>query len=108
MLAADDEPAAAAVTAAELLLGVELARGRRRASRRRFVEGLLDLLAVEPYDLAVARVHAELLAHVRRQGTPRGAHDLIVAATAAARGCPVVTLDRRGFADLPGVRVVVP
>jgi tRNA(fMet)-specific endonuclease VapC len=108
VVAPDDEPAIAAVTAAELLVGAELAAGRQRAARRRFVEGLLERVAVEPYDLAVARVHAELLAHVRRTGAPRGAHDLIVAATARARGCVVVTLDRRGFDVLPGVRVVAP
>ena len=35
----------------------------------------------------------------------RGAHDLIIAATARATGRTIVTLDRRGFADLPRVRV---
>jgi tRNA(fMet)-specific endonuclease VapC len=50
-------------------------------------------------------VHATLLAHVRRSGRPRGAHDLIIAATAAARDRLVVSTDTTAFADLPGVRV---
>jgi tRNA(fMet)-specific endonuclease VapC len=42
---------------------------------------------------------------VRRAGRPRGAHDLIIAATAVATGRIVVTADGDGFADLPGVSV---
>src|SRR5439155_27154002 len=42
------------------------------------------------YDLEVAAAHAELLAEVRRQGRPRGAHDLVIAATARASGRTVV------------------
>jgi predicted nucleic acid-binding protein len=55
------------------------------------------------YDLEVARAHTSLLAHVRRSDKPRGADDLIIAATAAATGRSVVTLDVHGFEDLPGV-----
>jgi tRNA(fMet)-specific endonuclease VapC len=46
-----------------------------------------------------------LLAHVGRTGRARGAHDLIIAATAAARDRFVVSTDSAGFADLPGVSV---
>ena len=101
----DDDVAIAAVTAAELLVGVELANRRRRAARRSFVEAVLSSVTIEPYDLAVARHHAVLLAHVRRAGRPRGAHDLLIAATATARSRFVVTHDAGGFADLPGVEV---
>src|SRR5680860_1313735 len=52
-----------------------------------------------------ARAHATLLAHTRRQGQQRGAHDLLIAATAHATDRTVVTADRGGFIDLPGVRV---
>jgi tRNA(fMet)-specific endonuclease VapC len=64
------------------------------------------VISVENYDLDVAEAHAELLVAARRMGTPRGGHDLIIAATARARDRSVVTLDRRGFADLPGVDVL--
>jgi predicted nucleic acid-binding protein len=53
------------------------------------------------YDDDVAEVHADLLAHVRRSGLPRGAHDLIIAASGRA----VVTADRLAFERLPGVQV---
>lgn len=98
-----DDVAVAAITVAELRVGVQLAKGRRREKRRRFVEAILDAVSVEPYDLDVAAAHADLLAHVRREGTPRGAHDLIIAATARAQERQVVSSDRSGFDGLPGV-----
>lgn len=97
--------AIAAITLAELELGAELARGRARDRRRGFADWVRDELDVVPYDAATAQHHAALLAHCRRAGTMRGAHDLIIAATARATGRTIVTLDRRGFEDLPRVRV---
>lgn len=101
----DDDAAIAAVTVAELLVGVELATARRRAGRESLVRELLEGLTIEDYTAETARSHASLLVATRRQGRPRGAHDLIIAATALTTGRAVVTTDTRGFADLPGVEV---
>lgn len=107
LLAEDDDVSIAAVTVAELQLGVELADGARRLRRQEFVDGVRALVPVEDYTTEVATVHARLLAHVRRQGKPRGAHDLIIAATAAATARAVLTTDgRAAFGDLPGVHCV--
>jgi tRNA(fMet)-specific endonuclease VapC len=100
-----DDVAIAAVTVAELKVGVQLAKGRRREKRARFVAAVLGSVTVEPYDLEVAEAHATLLAHVRRAGSPRGAHDLIIAATARARDRQVVSSDQAGFSRLPGVSI---
>ncbi|WP_332888300.1 PIN domain-containing protein [Streptomyces carminius] len=103
-----DDVAIAAVTVAELQLGVELADSARHERRQEFVEGVLALLPVEEYTADTARVHARLPAHVRRAGKPRGAHDLLVAATGAATARAVVTTDgAAAFGDLPGVRVLL-
>jgi tRNA(fMet)-specific endonuclease VapC len=56
----------------------------------------------------VARSHARLLAHARRSGQVRGAHDLVIAATALARERTILTADRSGFSGLPGVAVRAP
>lgn len=101
----DDDLGMAAVTLAELLLGVELGRGRERARRRAFVADVREAVAVIPYDERTAEHHAALLAHARRTGSPRGGHDAIIAATARATGRRLVTCDRRGFEGLPGVRL---
>jgi tRNA(fMet)-specific endonuclease VapC len=101
----EDDVAVAAITVAELLVGVELADAAHRSRRRALVDSVVATIPVEDYDLDVARSHAQLLAHVQRSGRRRGAHDLVMAATALARDRIVVTADRGGFADLPGVAV---
>ena len=104
----DDTVAIAAVTVAELLVGVHLARTHRRAQRQAFVEAVIETIPVVAYDTEVAAEHAMLLAETRRGARPRGAHDLIIAATARAANRTVVTADATGFADLSGVNVVTP
>lgn len=72
VLADDDDPVVAAITAAELLQGVELADDGNRLARQSFVDSVLATVPVEEYTVDVARFHARLLAHVRRTGRPRG------------------------------------
>jgi tRNA(fMet)-specific endonuclease VapC len=103
MIEDEDDVAIAAVTLAELLVGVELATGKRRRRRQEYVNGLMDLVLVESYDAEVSRSHAKLLTWVRHSERPRGAHDLIIAATALARSRDLITADTTGFSDLPGV-----
>jgi tRNA(fMet)-specific endonuclease VapC len=103
----DDDVAMAAVTVAELLVGVELADRAHQPARRRYVDALVDTIPIERYDLEVARTHAALLAHTYAEGRPRGSHDLLIAATARKSGRTVVTADLEGFADLPQVQVRV-
>ncbi len=96
----------AAITASELLHGVHRADGAaRRARRQAFVEALLDLLPVLPFDLTAARVHAGLWADLRGRGEMIGAHDLLIAATALARDLTVLTRNRREFERVEGLRV---
>jgi tRNA(fMet)-specific endonuclease VapC len=106
VLADDDDVAIAAITVAELLVGVRLASGRRKTERAAFAEDVVSTLPIVAYDLAVAQDHSELLAVVRQTGRPRGAaHDLIIAATARSSSRVVVTADAAAFEGLPGVTV---
>lgn len=108
VIAEDDDLVIAAITVAELRTGIELATERHRAARALFLVKVLETLPVEPYDLAAAEVHGRLLAHVHRTGTKRGAHDLMIAATAVATKRIVLTTDRSAsFQDLPGVDCIV-
>jgi tRNA(fMet)-specific endonuclease VapC len=64
-------------------------------------------MPVEQYGHGTARAHARLLAHVKRAGRPRGAHDLIIAATAVATGRSVLTPDSAAnWTELPEVAAV--
>ena len=107
VIADDADIALAAITVSELLVGVELATPRHREQRRRFVDALTSTFTVLPFDQTVAEHHAHLVADARRSGRPRGAHDLLVAATARATGRRLVTSDARGFESLPGVVTVL-
>ena len=103
-----DDVAIAAITVAELLVGVEMADAARRPARQAFVDEVLALIPVEEYTTDVARVHARLIAHVRRESKTRGAYDLLIPATAAATARTVITMDASAaFDDLPGVRALV-
>jgi tRNA(fMet)-specific endonuclease VapC len=105
LIADEDDVAVAAITIAELRVGVELATRANRPGREQFVDTVIAAIPVIDYDLNVADVHATLLAAVRRQGRPRGAHDLIIAATARATARVVLTADTAAFNDLPDVAV---
>ncbi len=97
--------AIAAVTVAELLVGVELSDGDHRAARQRFVDDVSTTIPIVSYDTTIAVSHAKLLVATRRLGRPRGAHDLIIAATAHATQREVVSADPSAFEDLPGVTI---
>ena len=104
----DDDLVMAAITVAELRTGIEMASTRHRAARAEFLLKVLEALPVEPYDVATAEVHGRLLAHVHRRGRARGAHDLIIAATAIATKRTLLTTNRNAnFHDLPGVDCIV-
>lgn len=101
----DDELAIAAITVAEYQTGIELAEtAERAAARSRALAAMVNALEVLEYTEATAAHHARLIAHVRRSGRSRGAHDLIIAAHAAQTGRVLLSRDAHArFADLPGV-----
>jgi predicted nucleic acid-binding protein len=105
-LSADDDVAIGAITLAELRHGALGADRARRGERESFIVDVMASIDILPYTSATAGEHAVLLAHVRRAGRPRGAHDLIIAAHARESGRRVVSSDVKArFGDLPGVIV---
>lgn len=81
--------AISAITASELLHGVHgvyrANTAQRRHRRQVRVEAVLASLTIAPFDLGVARVHARIWADLMASGTPIGAHDFIIGATARPR-----------------------
>ena len=102
------DAAIAAMTAAELLQGVERADEARKPRRLVFVEHVIATLAVLPFDMATARVYAAIVARLDADGTPIGIPDAMIAATALAAHRSVVTLNHRHFERVAGLRVTVP
>ena len=100
--------AMAAITAAELLHGVHRLRASKRKTRAEaVVETLLSSIPVIPFDLVCARAHARLGAELARRGITVGTHDLMIGATALARGLSVITSDQRSFPRIPGLEIEI-
>jgi tRNA(fMet)-specific endonuclease VapC len=95
-----------AVTAAELLHGVERLSGVSRVRAEAFVESVVALLPTIAFDLDIARTHAVLAADLRSRGVAVGAHDLIIAATAVSLDYGVATRDLRSYPKITGVPIV--
>ncbi len=103
-----DDAAIAAITAMELLVGVERADTAHRQARAVRVEAILSSLPVEPYNTGIARVHERLAVAAMAKGRPGSANDMMIAATAAATSRILLTTNASaGFDQLTGVRTEV-
>ena len=102
------DAAVAAITAAELLQGVERAGESHKARRQVFVENVISTLDILPFDVTTARVYAAIVARLDAGGTPIGIPDAMIAATALVSQRSVITLNQRHFERVAGLRVIVP
>lgn len=101
--------AIASITASELLAGVHQAEPSERRDRREaFVETVLGILPVLPFDLRAARIHARVGAELLAIGQSIDANDLLIAATALAHGLPILTENLRHFERVSGLTVQRP
>jgi tRNA(fMet)-specific endonuclease VapC len=106
----NDELAIGAISVAEYRVGIELVNSPERAAdRARALIAITSAVDVLDYIERTAASHARLIAHVRRTGKPRGAHDLIIAAHALQTDRIILTFDANArFGDLPGVSATSP
>lgn len=96
------------VSLAELLHGAHRAdTEERRAGRLAFVESLCNLFPVFDFDLAAAKIFAEIWSGAARKGITIGTSDMIIAATAISRGYSVLTINRKDFESVEGLRLEV-
>jgi len=100
----DDPLFIAAITASELLHGIERSgTPALRKKREAFVEAILSRLQILEFDLDVARHHARLRAALAAGGTMIGPHDLQIAATALRHGFSLATLNLAEFQRVPSL-----
>jgi len=94
------------ITVSELLHGVHRADSeRRRVLREAFVDKILDVFSVFPFDLAAAKVYAGAWANLAKKGKAVGAHDLMIAATCISMGFSLATLDLRDYVLIEGLTI---
>jgi len=97
-----------AITASELLFGTHGGPPDLRARRTAYVEEILRRVQVMPFGLVEARVHAAVTASMQAMGLTTATADMQIAATALARDWSLLTLNRRDFERVPGLRVIGP
>ena len=99
----------ASVTVSELLVGVYRANTEERRTRRAFfVESVIAVFPVAEFALDEARIYARLSVDLASVGRQVSSHDLMIAATALARSCDVLTDNLRHFNHIPGLIVRQP
>ncbi len=103
----EDEPfGISVITVAELLHGVERADTQaRKVKRQAFVEKVIELFPVFPFDTTIARIYARLWAALASRAAIIGSHDLIIGATAISMDYSVVTANMRDFEKIEGLRI---
>ncbi|MCF6263294.1 MAG: type II toxin-antitoxin system VapC family toxin [Xanthomonadales bacterium] len=101
----------AAITGAELYLGVHLASNDvNRVRREAFVESILGGVPSLPFNADIARVYSRIYSIFLKPRSKLGSnvHDLQIAATALAYGYPVLTSNVSDFKKIPGLEVLSP
>jgi tRNA(fMet)-specific endonuclease VapC len=95
-----------AITVSELLHGVHRAESeKRRIIRAAFVEKIIEVFPVFPFDLVAARIYAGIWASLAKKGKVVGAHDLVIAATCISLGFSLATLDLREYGLIEGLDI---
>lgn len=108
----DEDLFIAALTVAEIRRGIlEKPRGRKREALDKWFlgpEGPQALFAgrILPFDDKAGLIWAQLMAQGKAAGQPRSALDMIIAATAAANDCIVVTDNEKDFAGLRAINPI--
>lgn len=94
------------ITVSELLHAVHRADSEaKRGQREVFIEKILEIFPVYPFDLNASRVYAKLWAQFIKKGIVVGTHDLMVASTCLSLGFSVLTAEIRDYRKIDGLRL---
>ena len=87
----------------ELIFGA--LKSQRRTENMQVIQLLTAQFGTLPFDVTAAEVAAEIRHDLQRQGTPIGAYDVLIAATAIAHRAVLVTHNVGEFSRIPALRI---
>ena len=87
----------------ELIHGALHSAPAHQASNQALIASLRRHFVSLPFDDRAAEEYGKARAHLASVGTPIGSNDLIIAATALANGCTLVTHNTQEFSRVPGL-----
>jgi tRNA(fMet)-specific endonuclease VapC len=90
-----------AIVKAELYFGAN--KSQNKANTIKVLDAFLGPLAIIPFGDEEAVCYARIRAELESEGTPIGPNDLLIAATALARGAILVTRNSREFQRVKGL-----
>jgi tRNA(fMet)-specific endonuclease VapC len=102
----DGEMIVSVLSVMELQMGIENAVGRRRLRRQAYLDQVLETYTVISADLATSIEAGRLFHYLEQRGQRIGYSDTWIAASALARGEPVVTCNVKHFARVPLLTVI--
>jgi tRNA(fMet)-specific endonuclease VapC len=86
-------------------LEVGIAKSTDPQKRRQQLKTLIDAVTVLPFGIQEARIAGRTRAELEQKGTPIGRYDILIAATALARGATLVTHNTREFNRVAGLQL---
>jgi tRNA(fMet)-specific endonuclease VapC len=104
--------AAGTPMALSMIVYHELMYGAAASERRRANEDKIALfisgggLSLVPFEAGDAIEAADIRAHLKREATPIGPYDVLIAAQARRAGTTLITANTREFARVPGLTVL--
>jgi tRNA(fMet)-specific endonuclease VapC len=94
------------ITVSELLHGIHRADSeKRRLKREAYVEKIIEVFPIYPFDLSAARIYARIWANLAKLGMTIGSHDLMIASTCISLGFSILTSDIRDYGRIEGLTI---
>lgn len=100
-----DEIGLSTLVVAELDYGAKVSQ--RSEDNLEKLYRLLEIIQVVPFDIECARIFGTIKSKLRSIGKPTGEVDALIAATAMAREATLVTINKKHFENIEGLKIEV-
>ena len=100
-----DEIGVSTLVVAELDYGAKVSQ--RSEDNLEKLYRLLEIIQVVPFDIECARIFGTIKSKLRSIGKPTGEVDALIAATAMAREATFVTINKKHFENIEGLKIEV-